>query len=70
MLAITGGMSWKFEAIDAFQTKITFHYQVSSYLKGGLTQLAPFVDKVQPLQLTRLANVLNTGSADTKTTDN
>ncbi len=64
MMGLNGGMSWKFDAIDDKRTKITFHYQVSGYVNGGLTKLAPIVDQVQRLQLTRLANLLNTGNAD------
>ena len=66
MMGLNGGMSWKFDAIDATRTKITFHYQVSGYMNGGLTKLAPIVDKVQRTQLTRLTNLLNTGHVDTK----
>ena len=66
MMGINGGMSWKFEAIDATHTKIIFHYQVSGYVNGGLTKLAPIVDKVQRIQLTRLSNLLNTGNVESK----
>ena len=65
MMGVTGGMSWKFDAIDASHTKITFHYQVSGYLKGGLIKLAPIVNKVQQRQISRLTSLLNTGSAET-----
>lgn len=68
MMGINGGMSWKFEAIDETHTKIIFHYQVSGYVNGGLTKLAPIVDKVQRIQLTRLANLLNTGNVDGEAT--
>lgn len=66
MLGVNGGMSWKFEAIDDTHTKITFHYQVVGFIDGGLTKLAPIVDQVQTIQLTRLTNLLNTGHVDTK----
>ena len=61
LMGIQGGMSWSFEAIDAMHTKIIFHYQASGYVNGGLTKLAPIVDKVQRLQLARLTELLNTG---------
>lgn len=66
MMGINGGMSWKFEAIDENNTKITFHYQVSGYVSGGMTKLAPIVDKVQRIQVTRLTNLLNTGQVELK----
>ena len=69
MMGITGGMAWKFDAIDATHTKITLHYQVTGYVKGGLTKLAPLVDKVQQLQVTRLTNLLNTGNVEIKTAE-
>ncbi|SEL45647.1 hypothetical protein SAMN05216262_11157 [Colwellia chukchiensis] len=64
MMAVNGAMSWKFEQINAKQTKITFYYHVVGYLDGGLNKLAPIVDKVQQLQLTRLRRFINTGNAD------
>mgnify|MGYP000011001876 CR=1 FL=1 len=66
MMGVNGGMSWKFEAIDENNTKITFHYQVSGYVSGGMTKLAPIVDKVQRIQVTRLTNLLNTGQVELK----
>lgn len=64
MMGINGGMSWKFETVAANKTKIIFHYQVVGYVDGGLTKLAPIVDKVQRIQLTRLTNLLNTGNVE------
>jgi len=61
MMGVNGGMSWKFEAIDENRTKIIFQYQVVGYLNGGLEKLAPIVDSVQNVQLTRLSNLLNRG---------
>ncbi|MGB1262411.1 MAG: hypothetical protein ACPG52_05825 [Cognaticolwellia sp.] len=61
LMGIQGGMSWKFETIAPARTKIIFHYQASGYVNGGLTKLAPFVDKVQRLQMSRLTELLNTG---------
>ena len=59
MLGIHGGMSWKFEEADNKQTKITFSYQVTGYMDGGLDKLAPIVNKVQSIQLDGLAAKLN-----------
>jgi hypothetical protein len=66
MMGVNGGMSWKFEKIDTTHTKIVFHYQVSGYINGGLTKLAPVVDQVQRLQLNRLTSLLNNGKAENK----
>lgn len=65
MLGVTGGMSWKFEAINDTRSKITFHYQVTGFMNGGLDKLAPIVDNVQTIQIDRLANLLNTGQVET-----
>jgi hypothetical protein len=62
MLGVHGGMSWKFEAIDANTTKILHHYQVNGYMKGGFTGLAPIVDKVQTIQVESLVARLNMSS--------
>lgn len=62
MMGINGGMSWKFTSLDDKRSLITFHYQVSGYISGGLNKLAPIVDQVQSLQLNRLASLLNTGT--------
>jgi hypothetical protein len=59
MLGVHGGMSWKFESIDLNRTKITHHYQVNGYMKGGFTGLAPIVDKVQTIQVQALTDLLN-----------
>lgn len=64
MLGITGGMSWKFEAINDTSSKITFHYQVTGFMNGGLDKLSPVVDSVQTIQMDRLANLLNTGHVE------
>ena len=62
MLGVHGGMSWKFEVIDKNTTKVIHHYQVVGYMKGGFKSLAPIVDKVQTIQVMRLANKLENGN--------
>ena len=59
MMGINGGMSWKFEALDNGNTKITHHYQVSGAIKGGLDKLAPIVNKVQTMQVDSLVKRLS-----------
>ena len=59
MLGVHGGMSWKFEAVESNKTKITHHYQVNGYMKGGFTGLAPIVDQVQTIQVDSLVKRLN-----------
>jgi len=54
MMGLSGGMSWKFEQINDSETKISHHYQVSGYTKGGLIELAKIVDNVQTLQVESL----------------
>lgn len=58
MLGVHGGMSWKFTNIEAQKTQITFQYQVTGYLDGGLDKLANIVNKVQVLQINRLKEKL------------
>jgi hypothetical protein len=59
MMGISGGMSWKFEALDNGNTKITHRYQVSGSIKGGVGKLATIVDKVQVMQVDSLVKALN-----------
>lgn len=59
MMGISGGMSWKFEALDNGNTKIIHRYQVSGSIEGGLDKLAPIVNKVQTMQVDSLASRLS-----------
>ncbi|QBG37359.1 SRPBCC domain-containing protein [Litorilituus sediminis] len=59
MLGVHGGMAWKFTHIDADKTKISFQYQVTGYVEGGLDKLADIVNKVQALQINRLQEKLS-----------
>jgi len=52
-LAVTGTMTFTFKK-DSDSTLLTFEYNVSGYLKGGLTGIAVPVDSVLDGQLLRL----------------
>jgi len=58
MMGIQGGMSWKFESLGANKTKIIHQYRVTGSSDQALDQLAPFVDKVQTLQVDALVRKL------------
>lgn len=60
MLGVHGGMSWQFESLSKYKSKIIFNYQVSGYMAGdnGLGQLAAIVNQVQTTQLERLQAIL------------
>jgi len=58
MMAVYGGMSWKFETVGGKQAKIILRYQVSGGTDGGLKKLAAIVDKVQQLQVDSLVKTL------------
>lgn len=59
MLALTGAMSWKFEALTKNTSRITFYYKVSGSPSDNLDKLAPIVNKVQSLQLNRFINIFS-----------
>ncbi len=59
MMGVHGGMSWQFVAVGENETKIIHHYQVTGYMEGGLTSLAPIVDQVQTIQVEGLVSRLN-----------
>jgi len=47
-------------------TRLEFTYRVGGYTPGGLTQLAPVVDRVWAEQIGRLKNYIETGNPATK----
>lgn len=57
-LALHGAMSWRFEPLDTGGTRIVHTYRVMGYLEDGLGGLAPVVDRVQSLQVSRLVEKL------------
>ena len=50
MMGVSGGMSWRFEALEANRTRIIQRYQVNGSIEGGVDKLAAIVDKVQTQQ--------------------
>lgn len=57
-MGLTGGMTWKFITLGENETRIVHGYQVTGYSADGLESLAAVVDRVQSLQVGRLAEAL------------
>ncbi len=54
-MGLQGVLTFTFNSAPDNKTQITHEYRVSGYAEGGLEKLADIVDKVQTLQVTRLA---------------
>ncbi|MBO6557196.1 MAG: hypothetical protein JJ921_08650 [Pseudomonadales bacterium] len=60
MMGLTGGMSWRFEALENGEgTRIIQTYNVNGWAPGGLLDLAEIVDAVQTSQLKALVARIN-----------
>jgi uncharacterized protein YndB with AHSA1/START domain len=57
---VTGHLVWALTEKDG-KTTLTQTYYVGGYYKGGLTELAPIVDRVLNEQITRLKSYVETG---------
>lgn len=58
-MGLYGALDWKLQANEQ-GTEIIFTYKVHGFYSAGFAELAPVVDYVQGLQLSGLADYLNT----------
>lgn len=52
--AVTGTLTWRVDPVDATSSKLSLSYVVGGHMRQGGDALAPLVDKVLMVQLTRL----------------
>jgi hypothetical protein len=62
-MAVTGSMTWSLSK-SGNGTRLEVTYTVGGYLRGGLGNLAPIVDRVVFEQMTRLKNFIEKGKPD------
>lgn len=63
LMGVSGNMTFEMDEVDGVTT-VALQYAVGGYQPGGLDQLAAAVDGVLVEQLERLANYVESGSAD------